>query len=304
MKESRLDRTQIQGIAFAFFAVILFSLSLPMTKWALESYSPLFTAMGRAVIAGVLAITFLKIAGESLIPPGHYKEFLYTLLGAVFGWPILIALALMRTETAPVAVVASVMPLVTAIFAVMRGHENVSRDFWIASVVGTAILIYFTASRSSFDVNDLIADLLAIGAVIASSFCYVQGAELTKIYSGWKVISWVVVLALPVTFIASLILWFSNESKVEITTQANIGMLVIGLSSMYLGFIPWYRGLKDAGTARGAQVQQLQVFMTLGWSVLLLGEVIPPSTLICTVGIVLAVTWAILSRQKPAIAST
>ncbi|MFM8672938.1 MAG: DMT family transporter, partial [Candidatus Nanopelagicus sp.] len=268
-----MNRTQIQGIAFAFFAVILFSLSLPMTRWALESYSPLFTATGRAVIASVLAIIFLKIAGEKLLPPGHYREFFYTLLGAVFGWPILIALALMRTETAPVAVVASIMPLVTAIFAVLRGHENVSKQFWIASILGTLILIYFTTSRGNFDSEDLIADLLALGAVLASSFCYVQGAELTRIYPGWKVISWVVVMALPVTLTASIYLWFTVESKAILTTQANIGLLVIGLSSMYLGFIPCYRGLKDAGTARGAQVQQLQVFMTLGWSVLILGEV-------------------------------
>ncbi|MFM8627267.1 MAG: EamA family transporter, partial [Candidatus Nanopelagicus sp.] len=147
----------------------------------------------------------------------------------------------------------------------------------------------------------LIADLLAFGAVLASSFCYVQGAELTRIYPGWKVISWVVVMALPVTLTASIYLWFTVESKALLTTQANIGLLVIGLSSMYLGFIPWYRGLKDAGTARGAQVQQLQVFMTLGWSVLILGEVVPPSTLICAVGIVATVTWAIFSRQHPKI---
>ena len=297
--QREMNKTQIQGIGFAFFAVILFSLSLPMTRWALESYSPLFTATGRAVIAAVLAMLFLKIAGEKLIPPGHYREFLYTLLGAVFGWPILIALALMRTDTAPVAVVASIMPLVTAIFAVLRGHENVSKQFWIASVVGTLILIYFTLSRGNFNSEDLVADLLALGAVLASSFCYVQGAELTRIYPGWKVISWVVVLALPVTLTASIFLWVTVESEAVITTKANIGLLVIGFSSMYLGFIPWYRGLKDAGTARGAQVQQLQVFLTLGFSVLLLDEIVPPSTLICAIGIVAAVTWAIFSRQHP-----
>jgi drug/metabolite transporter (DMT)-like permease len=293
-----MNKTQIQGIGFAFFAVILFSLSLPMTRWALESYSPLFTATGRAVIAAILAMSFFAIARERLIPPTHHKEFFYTLLGAVFGWPVLIALALMRTETAPVAVVASIMPLVTSIFAVLRGHENVSRQFWIASILGTTILLIFTTTRSSFNTEDIIADLLAIGAVLASSFCYVQGAELTRIYPGWKVISWVVILALPITLPASIWLWMSNEREQVINSHANIGMLVLGLSSMYLGFIPWYRGLKDAGTARGAQVQQLQVFMTLGWSVILLGESIPPATLICTIGIVISVTWAILSRQR------
>ena len=296
--KTHLSKTQMQGIAFAFFAVILFSLSLPMTRWALESYSPLFTAMGRAVIAAIVAIIFFSIAREKLIPPGHYKEFFYTLLGAVFGWPVLIALALMRTDTAPVAVIAAIMPLMTAIFAVLRGHENVSRQFWMASTLGTIILIFFSVTRSSFNVEDGIADLLAVGAVLASSFCYVQGAELTRIYPGWKVISWVVVMALPVTLPMTVWLWITEVSSKEITSHANIGMLVLGLSSMYLGFIPWYRGLKDAGTARGAQVQQLQVFMTLGWSVLLLNETIPASTLVCSCGIVISVTWAILSRQK------
>ncbi|NCV77041.1 MAG: hypothetical protein EBW21_05110 [Actinobacteria bacterium] len=70
-----MNKTQIQGIGFAFFAVILFSLSLPMTRWALESYSPLFTATGRAVIAAILAMSFFAIARERLIPPSHHKEF-------------------------------------------------------------------------------------------------------------------------------------------------------------------------------------------------------------------------------------
>ena len=63
-----MNKTQFQGIGFAFFAVILFSLSLPMTRWALESYSPLFTATGRAVIAAIIAMAFLVIAREKLIP--------------------------------------------------------------------------------------------------------------------------------------------------------------------------------------------------------------------------------------------
>ncbi len=292
-----MNKTQAQGIGFAFFAVVLFSLSLPMTRWALEGFTPLFTATGRAVIAALLAMILLKILKERITPPDHRKEFIYTMLGAVFGWPILIALALLRTETAPVAVIASIMPLTTAIFAVLRGHESVSNQFWIASLIGTGILVFFTASRSSFDGNDLIADLLTVGAVLASSFCYVQGAELTRIYPGWKVISWVVIMALPITVPVTIWLWFQVENRGAINTHATIGMLVLGISSMYLGFIPWYRGLKDAGTARGSQVQQLQVFMTLGWSVLILGESVPPLTLACSIGIVLAVTWAILSRQ-------
>ncbi len=293
-----MSKIQIRGIFLAFVGVAMFSLSLPMTHWALETYSPLFTATARAVIAAILAITFLLIAKERLTPPSHRKEFFYTMAGAVFGWPILIALALQRTQTAPTAVIASIMPLVTAVIAVLRGHEKVSKQFWVASILGTAILIIFTSSKGPVNSKDLIADLLVIGAVFASSFCYVQGAELTYIYPGWKVISWVVIAALPITIPSSIILWFTNERSHHLTTHAWVGMLVIGCSSMYLGFIPWYQGLKDAGTARGSQIQQLQVFGTLGWSVLLFKETIPSTTLICTIGIVVAVTWALFARRK------
>ena len=293
-----VNRSQLQGVGYATLGVSLFSLSLPMTHWALESYSPLFTATARAVIAGALAAIVLKIGGETLIPPGHIKEFIYTALGAVFGWPILIALALMKTQTAPVAVIASIMPLVTAVFAVTMGHERVPRQFWYASILGSAILLVFTSTRSSFDMGDLVADLLTIGAVISSSFCYVQGAALTKIFSGWKVISWVVILCLPITLPVTLWIWFARGGFAQPTTHAVIGMFYIGLSSMYIGFIPWYQGLKMVGSARGSQVQQLQVFMTLGWSAILLGETISLTTLICTLGIVFAVAWAIFSRSK------
>jgi drug/metabolite transporter (DMT)-like permease len=47
-------------------------------------------------------------------------------------------------------------------------------------------------------------------------------------------------------------------------------LLLLGVSSMYLGFFAWYRGLALAGIERGGQVQQLQALLTLLWSALLL----------------------------------
>jgi len=63
-----MNKIQAQGITFAFFAVVLFSLSLPMTRWALEGFTPLFTATGRAVMAAILAMIFLKIVREQITP--------------------------------------------------------------------------------------------------------------------------------------------------------------------------------------------------------------------------------------------
>lgn len=221
------------------------------------------------------------------------------MLGAVFGWPILLALALERTTSAHAAVIAAFMPLTTAIFAVLRMHERVPRQFWFAAGAGTFALVAFAVSRGGAEGGDLVADLLIVGAVISSSWCYVEGASITKVMPGWQVISWVVVLALPVTIPASVILWFTTSGDYDTTAVEWGALVMLGLSSMYLGFFAWYRGLSMAGAAYGGQVQQLQALLTLLWSALLLGEQVNVITIAAALVVVACVAWA--QRSRPAV---
>jgi len=296
---AKLTSIEKRGLAFAFLGVFLFSLSLPMTKWALESFDPYFTSTGRAVIAAALAAVILKVRKAPKFKREHLRSFIYTALGAAFGWPILIALALDRphSTSAKIAVIAAIMPLMTALLAVLRTHERVSRSFWLASAAGSGILVLFALSRTDGTPRDLIADGLTVIAVVASSWCYVEGAGLTKEYPGWQVISWVVIISLPLNLPISIWLWSRTHSSHTYTWHGIVGLLIIGFSSMYLGFFAWYKGLNEAGTARGGQVQQLQALMTLGWSALLLHEQVTLVTLLSAVGVVLCVVWALTARK-------
>jgi drug/metabolite transporter (DMT)-like permease len=284
-----------EGLAWALAGVIMFSFSVPLTKEAVGGFSPFFTATGRAVIAGVLAAALLAAARAPLPPARHLRPLLYTMLGAVFGWPILLALALERTTSAHVAVIAAFMPLTTALVAVLRTHERVTWQFWAAAGTGTAALVAFALSRGGGGGSDLVADGLVVGAVLASSWCYVEGASVTRAMPGWQVISWVVVLALPVTIPASALLWWSGG--VHDTTPAEwSSLLMLGISSMYLGFFAWYRGLSLAGIARGGQVQQLQALLTLTWSALFLGEHVTATTVLVALAVIGCVVWAQRAR--------
>jgi drug/metabolite transporter (DMT)-like permease len=290
------------GLLLAFVGVLAFSFSLPFTVWALESFDPFLTATGRAVIAGVVAMGVLFVRRVPWPDRRLIKPLLYTMTGAVFGWPILIALALQRTTSAHAAVIAAVMPLVTAVIAVLRAKERVARQFWIAAALGTAGLIVFALLRGGGEGGDFVADLLIAGAVVASSWCYVEGAVLTRVMPGWQVISWVVVLALPVTLPASVIIIALGGVTTPITTQAVFGMALLGLSSMYLAFFAWYRGLADAGVARGGQVQQLQALLTLLWSAWLLGEQVTWGTVVAALFVVACVAWAVRVRTPTVVA--
>ena len=60
--------------------------------------------------------------------------------------------------------------------------------------------------------------------------------------------------------------------------------------SMFLGFLPWFRGLARGGTARISQVQLLQPGLTLVSAALLLGErvnALTPAVMVAVAGCVL-----------------
>lgn len=293
-----LSKTQRSGLLFAFLGVLAFSLSLPFTKMALKSFDPLFTAFARPVIAAFLAIPLMLALKVPALPRHLWRPMAFTALGAVFGWPILIAIALERTTSSHVSVISAVMPLVTAVIAVIRNRKHPGTSFWVASSLGTALLVFFSISRGGTSSADLLTDLIILGAVIASSYCYVEGAGLTNYLPGWQVISWVVVISLPIAIPSTIAVYLATSSEYILQVDAVFGMLAIGLSSMYLGFIAWYRGLRDFGVAHGSQVQQLQAIMTLGWSALLLGELVTLTMVLSAIGIVLCVLWALSNVNK------
>lgn len=292
-----MDRNLRVGLALALLGVFFFSLSLPMTKLALDGFNAYFTAFGRAAIAGLLALIILAIRRVPFPDRSLWRPIWYTVAGAVIGWPVLVALALERTTSAHTAVIASFMPLCTAVLAVWRNNERVARSFWFAATTGTAALVVFSLTRGGGQGADLTADLLMVGAVFASSWCYVEGANLTKAMPGWQVISWVVVFALPITIPLSMLIHVAMPRPETIPLHAWGGFLFIAFFSMYLGFFAWYHGLAKAGVAKGSQMQQLQAILTLGWSALLLGETVGWTTVLAALAVVASVVWAQASRR-------
>lgn len=293
-----MDARIRQGLGFAFIAVFVWSFTVPATKVAVQGFDPLLTGMGRAVIAASVAIPLLLVRRVPFPPRHLWRPILFTMTGAVFGWPILLALALQFTTAAHAAVIAAFMPLSTAIFAVLIAREQVSRTFWVAATIGTLALVAFALTRGGLQGGSLLADLLVVGAVLLSSLCYVQGAMVTKVMPGWQVISWVVVFSLPVTLPASVVLWWATHDAYAPTGIEWGAMLVLGLSSMYFGFFAWYRGLHLAGVAYGGQVQQLQALLTLGWSAWLLGEPVTWLTVGAACVVIAAVAWAQWTRFR------
>jgi drug/metabolite transporter (DMT)-like permease len=279
----------IRGLSYASLGVLIFSFTLPMVKLALPGFSPWTLTFGRAALAGLLAAILLKRARVKFPEKKLIGPLLITAGGIVIGWPILTTLALTETTSAHAAVITAGLPLATAVLAVFRLHEKVPKAFWAAALVGTFTLVIYAWFNGGQEGSSLKADLFLVGAVIAAAIGYAEGAILSKAMPGWQVVSWCVVLTLPLTMPYFLIsLWLGRETH-SITAVSLLAFLFTAFGSMYFGFFAWYRGLSELGVARGSQVQLVQSLLTLLWSAFLLGEIVTGKTLVAASVVVVCV---------------
>ncbi|WP_274903600.1 EamA family transporter [Psychrobacter sp. DAB_AL62B] len=83
------------------------------------------------------------------------------------------------------------------------------------------------------------------GAVVACGLGYAEGARLSRELGSWQVISWALVLSLPVMLPLMWLTW--PKSLEEVGFAAWASLIYIAVFSMFIGFLFWYRGLALGG---------------------------------------------------------
>lgn len=114
-----------------FIGVVIFSGSLPATRIAVMDLDPWFLTGARAVIAGIIAIILLKLFNIQIPKREDRLSLVYVSIGVVIGFPLFTALALQYMNAASSIVFIGLLPLSTAIFAVICGGEHPQKNFWI-----------------------------------------------------------------------------------------------------------------------------------------------------------------------------
>ncbi|MGP4094783.1 DMT family transporter [Nonomuraea sp. KM90] len=283
-----------QGTALAFLGVLAFSGSFPATVHAMQGFNPWLVAIGRAAIAGAIAVACLKATNRPLLPrKSQWPAYALISLGVVFGFPVFSGLALdLGASTAHAAVITGLLPAATAACAVLRASERPRPLFWAACTAGAIAITTFTLiqhqGRPSWP------DLLLIGALLSAAVGYTEGARLSRHTPGWQVISHTLVLSLPLTAPITAVL--ALTTPITLTPQAVTGFAYVSAVSMFIGFIPWYAGLARGGIARAGQTQLTQPLLTLIWAWFLMGERFGPATVAAALAVLVCV--AITQRAR------
>ena len=281
---------ETKGMLIGFIGILIFSLTLPVSKIAVLSFNPYFIAFGRATLAGLVAFAYLAYKKESLPSKIDFGKYVVIALGVVFGFPIFTTVAMTQGSSSHGAVILGMMPLATTVIGVIRFKEQPSLGFWLVSLMGATLVVIYALLKNSGSFT-YIDGLLVLGGICAC-VGYVEGGELSRRMNPRAVISWALVISLPVNIAASFLTF--NPEYINAGGVAWISFAYLSIFPMFLGFFFWYEGLAIGGIARVSQVQLIQPFCTLLAASVLLGD---PITVMNLVFAGLVVSTVILGKS-------
>jgi drug/metabolite transporter (DMT)-like permease len=291
---AQADRRARTGLLLGVAGVLMFALSIPMTRLAggtaeHPQLPPDFVAIGRAAVAGLLSVAYLFATRAAWPSRSQWALLAVSGAGVVFGFPWFSGWAVRHVQATHAAVITGFLPLATAVVAAVWLRQRPSFGFWACAALGCGLVIVFALLQGGGHLQP--ADLLLLGAVASAAVGYVGGARLAA--QGMRsehVICWMLVLCLPLTVpIAATVAWRNPEALAGASLAAWGGFVYVSLVSMWIGFFFWYRGLALGGTLRVSQVQLIQPFASMLAAVPLLGERLDGRTVLFALAVIATV---------------
>jgi drug/metabolite transporter (DMT)-like permease len=283
------------GLVLGFVGMAIFGGTLPATRIAVSAIDPLAVTAMRTAIAGLCSLALLVVLRRPLPPRHLWLQLAIAMLCVSILFPFLMALAVQTVDASHGGVVLGVLPIATALVAVLITHERPRTLFWIASVAGAALVIAFALRQGGGALSA--GDLLLFAAVAVSAVGYAFSGRLTAEMPGWEVISWVLVMALPISLpMAALTM---PPDLTHIALKPWLAVLYVAVFSQWVGFFAWNAGMAMGGIARVSQVQLLQPFITFALAAFFNGETITLQILLFASAVVATVAISTRTRGKP-----
>jgi drug/metabolite transporter (DMT)-like permease len=284
------------GLLLGFIGMAIFGGTLPATRIAVSAIDPIALTAARTAIAGLCSLALLIVLRRPLPPRRLWFSLAVAMLCISVTFPLLMALAVQTVDASHGGVVLGILPIATAFVAVLITHERPKPLFWIASIVGASLVIAFALRQGGGTLSA--GDLLLLAAVAVSAIGYAFSGRLTADMPGWEVISWVLVMALPISLPAAVFTLPADPG--DIPLKPWLALLYVALFSQWIGFFAWNAGMAIGGIARVSQVQLLQPFVTFALAAMFNGETITLQILLFAAAVVATVAISTRTRRRDA----
>jgi drug/metabolite transporter (DMT)-like permease len=282
------------GLLLGFVGMAIFGGTLPATRIAVSAIDPIALTSLRSVIAGLCSLALLLVLRRPLPPRALWPQLVIAMLCVAVLFPLLMSMGMQTVDASHGGVVLGILPIATALVAVTITHERPRPLFWIASIAGAALVIAFALRQGGGALSS--GDLLLFASVVVSAIGYAFSGRLTSQMPGWEVISWVLVIALPVSIPAAALTIPADLTHIALKPW--LGLLYVALFSQWIGFFAWNAGMAMGGIARVSQIQLLQPFITFALASLFNGETITLQILLFASAVVATVAISTRTRRQ------
>ena len=174
------------------------------------------------------------------------------------------------TTASTVALILGTTPIFIGILATFFGLERLSRTFWAAAVISFVGVGLVAAGTGGGFSNDVLGDLIAVGAAATWAAYSVAIAQLMRRYSPIRISA----LVLALGWVPLAVVGFQQTTQQEFSfgwkTWLAFGYAVIG--PLFLTNILWFTAIDRVGPSRASLFVNLQPFFAVVFALLLLSE--------------------------------
>ena len=291
MTSPSLSRERL-GLLLGFIGMTIFGGTLPATRIAVSAIDPIALTSLRTAIAGLCSLVLLLVLRRPLPPRALWPQLAVTMLCVAVLFPLLMSMGMQTVDASHGGVVLGILPIGTALVAVAITHERPRPLFWIAAVAGAALVIAFALRQGGGGLST--GDWLLFAAVAVAAVGYAFSGRLTSQMPGWEVISWVLVIALPLSIPAAALTMPEHISHIALKPW--LGLFYVAIFSQWVGFFAWNAGMAIGGIAQVSQIQLLQPFVTFALASFFNDETITLQILLFAAAVV--ATVAISTRTR------
>jgi drug/metabolite transporter (DMT)-like permease len=290
----RRSTIPVSGLGLAIVAVVMFSGTVPATRIAVASIDPVVVGVGRSVVGALIAIGYLLAVRARWPTRNQLPGIAVVALGAAVGFGWFSAEALRTVSATHGSVVVGLLPMLTAVFGVLRTSARPRPMFWLATAAGTAVVVVYAVSGTRTEHLGL-GDAYLLAALILAAAAYAEGGRLAQTMPGGQVIAWGLVAALPVSIPLTAIAL--HNSGFAPTASSLVALGYMAVFSVFVGMVLWYRAMGLAGVPRASAIQLAQPLLSVIWSWLLIGEQLRPQTILAAILVLVCVATAQRARN-------
>ena len=271
----------------------MFSGTVPATRIAVASIDPIEVGVGRSVLGALIAIGYLWAIRAPWPSRRQMPGIAVVAVGAAVGFGWFSAEALRTVSATHGSIVIGLLPMLTALFGVLRTGARPRPLFWVATAAGTGVVLWYAASGVRAEPPG-VGDAYLVAALILAAAAYAEGGRLAQTMPGGQVIAWGLVAALPISAPLTAAALASSPFTPSAASLAALGYMAV--FSVFVGMVLWYRGMGLVGIARVSATQLAQPLLSVVWSWLLIGEPLRPQTIVAAILVLFCVATAQRAR--------